>query len=142
MGIRQRMTHRAIVERDGGTTLDPYGAHIPSLNPTYGGEPIGLNWGVHPLNWGVHRLEWGSSLGSALPCYVQSQRERTVTAEGKIVAVTMLTIWAPMDADLRNEDIVIEVTNLQGNVLYEGKRRVTALIARETHLEGMLEYYG
>ena len=31
MGIRQRMTHRAIVERDGGTTLDPYGAHIPSI---------------------------------------------------------------------------------------------------------------
>ena len=65
-----------------------------------------------------------------------------MTAEGKLIAITMLTIWAPRDADLRNEDIVIEVANLQGNILYEGKRRVTALIARETHLEGMLEYYG
>ena len=141
MPIRSRMTHRAIVERDLGTALDPYGARVPSIAPIYGGAALGLNWGTHPLHWGAHRLEWGSTLSSALPCYVQPKMERTVTSEGKFIAVTMLRIWAPKDADLQNEDTVIEVADLRGSVIYEGKLRVTALVKRETHLDGMLERY-
>ena len=133
---------RAIVERDMGTEEDPYGAYVPNVSPVHGAEPLGLDWVDSPLNWGTHRLEWGSSLSSALPCYVQPRNERTVTDDGKFIAITVLNIWAPVDADLANEDIVVEVANLAGKVLYDGKHRVKALIRRETHLDGILEAYG
>ena len=142
MSIRSRMTMRATVERDVGTTEDPYGSHEPNISIIHGGAPLDVTWESHPLSWGLHEIEWGSSITGSLPCYVQPRTERTVTREGKFIAVTMLGIWAPVDADLENEDVVTSVKNLAGTTLYDGKRRVTALIRRETHLDGILEYYG
>lgn len=113
MSIRSRMIHRATVTRNVGTTEDPYGAHVPSIEQ-------------------VHE---------ALPCYIQPRTERTVTGEGKFIAVTMLDIWAARDADLANEDIITQIVNLAGNALFDGKRRVTALVNRETHKSGFLEGY-
>ena len=56
--------------------------------------------------------------------------------------MSMFSIWTARDADLVNEDNVNDITDLAGNVLFSGKHRVTSLISRESHLDGILESYG
>ena len=113
--IRQRMTMRATVTRDESSRLDPYGTRIP------------------------HEADIA---GALLPCYVQPRHESTITGDGKFMAVTVLWGWFPADADVRNEDVLGDVTDRAGRVLYEGQRRLTALVKHETHLEAILEAYG
>ena len=132
---------RATVQRNEATALDPYGALQVAVEPVHGASQLALLWGVHPLHWSTHPLEWGTSFGDALPCYVQTRMDRTVTSEGKFIAVESLRMWVPKDANLQREDVVTSVANLAGHVLYEGNLRVTALITRETHKEAMLEFY-
>ena len=82
------------------------------------------------------------TVGGPLPCYVQPSRQKTVTSDGRFLSVSMFSIWAARDADLANEDTVSGITDLAGNVLFSGKHRVTSLIKREGHLDGILERYG
>ena len=113
MGIRQRMRHRATVERDVGTTVDPEGGHVP---------------------------EWVQIHGS-LPCYVQPKSAQTLTQEGKFLSVRLWCLWAPLGADIREEDRVTQVTDLNGSIRIDDTLRVMPPLERETHLEMVLEEY-
>ena len=112
MRLSRPLTMRATVERTTGG--GGYGAPPPTLE----------------------------TVGGPLPCYVQPSRQKTVTSDGRFLSVTMFSIWTARDADLANEDTVSGITDRAGNVLFEGKHRVTSLISREGHLDGILESYG
>jgi len=112
--IRTRLTMRASVHRDVGTARDPYGSVAPSE----------------------------AQSAAPLSCYIQPRTESTISTDGKFLSATALRLWAARDANLENEDIVADVTDRAGRVLYDGRYRIVSLVRRETHAEAMLEAYG
>ena len=110
---RSVMKHRATVERDTGTARDPFNSRVPAFEQ-------------------VH---------NDLACYVQARMERTVADNDKFVAIADWLMLAPMDADLKEEDVVTKVTNRRGKVLFENRLRITGLVSLETHQEAALEQY-
>ena len=114
MSIRSLMKYRATIERDTGTQTDPFGGVTPSMTTVHDGD---------------------------LPCYVQSRRESTVADGEKFVAVVTHSLWAPLGADLQEEDVLTSVVDLRGNVVFPDRLRMLAPVRRETHLEFNLEAY-
>jgi len=113
MSIATRMTMRASIVRRLATERDPYGGAVPAdVRQTH-----------------------------SLPCYLQPRRESTLSGDGKIIAAEVFTMWAPQHADLANEDLVLDITDRAGRVLFPGRHRVVSLVRRETHLELLLERY-
>ena len=112
--MRTAMRHRAYVSRNVDGARDPYGAYVPAK----GDDSV------------------------TLPCYWQEQVARTSTSSGKLLAVRDDLLIVPRGADLQEEDTITRVEDLAGQVLLAGKRRVTAVVKRETHIEAVLEGYG
>ena len=78
---------------------------------------------------------------SYLPCLVQPRMDRTVGANGNLIAVQTLMMFAPKGTDLKHEDIVDAIIDLNGDVVFEGRRRVVAVMKYATYLEATLEEY-
>ena len=107
---------RATVERNAGVAHDPYGGVVP--------DPVILLSG-----------------SGALPCFVQAKMERFIADGQKVMHLARHVLWASLDADLREGDIVTKVVNLRGSVLFPGRRVIRPLVRREDHLEATLEEY-
>lgn len=126
MPARDRMTMRAVVHRQAVATTDF----------TAGTDPFGV-----PIDpYGVPTTE-AQLLHSAMPCYVQPTIERTIADGEKVLAVATYLMLAPLGTDLTQEDRITEVSNGANRNLFGRPLRITALVRRETHLEGSLEEY-
>lgn len=113
MSIRSKMVHRAAVERDVGTSTDS----LNQLSPDR------------------------QQINAALPCYVQTKMERIIADGNKFMALATYTMWAPLDADLKEEDVITRVVNRRGQEIFGNRLRVKPVVRRETHLEAVLEEY-
>ena len=82
-----------------------------------------------------------AALHDSLACLVQPRMDRTVGANGNLIAVQTLMMFAPKNADLRHEDIIERIIDLRGDVVFEGRRRVVGLLKYATYLEATLEEY-
>lgn len=110
--VRQRMTHRALVERDGNTTPDGYGdAGVPS--------------------WATHI--------AALPCWLyigpgaETARQRgTVVFEGPRLLV-------PVGTDITERDRINGVTDRAGAPVYDGILNILSVVPAHDHLELIVE---
>lgn len=115
MGIQNVLRMRATLRRDVGTEVDPYG-----------GRTIDVQ-----------------ELSPPLRCYVQPKVDRTITDSAKVIAITTFSIWAARNADIRNEDVITAIKDVKGGEIFpDAKYRVTSLVRRENHAEGILEQYG
>lgn len=141
MSVRNRMVHRASVERLNVNGLDSFD-QTATEQDVYGGDPLGLTWDQLILTWDGLELDWGAAADTLLPCYVQPQVQRIITNEGRFFAMRTFLMWAPKNATLEEEDRVLGVTDRRGRVLWLGPFRVKAPLMRETHLECTLETYG
>ena len=110
------LTMRATVERDAGVSRDPYGGRVP--------DPVILLAGT-----------------GALPCWVQPMTERFIADGNKVIHLAKHQLFAHVDANLRDGDVIVKVEDLRGDVLYPNRRVVRALIRRANHLEASLEEY-
>ena len=113
--IRVAMTHRAQVSRNIGTERDPYGARI---------------------------AESGESGLSPLACLLQERMARTVTSDGKLLAVRDMKLFFPRDADLAEEDTITDVRDLSGRAVSDSRLRVTSVVRYLSHGEAIVEAYG
>lgn len=108
------MTHRCSTQRD-----EP------------GTERDGFN---HPITAPVDVL-------SDQPCYWQSSAERFVADGDKVATVAKHLLLLPLDADIKELDLVTSIKDRRGRSLKSSKLRVLTVIRRETHLEAMPEEY-
>lgn len=142
MSVRSRMTMRATTERNVVTGYDIYGSPITALQEVYSNrDSVALHWGDHALTWGDHPLEWGGGTDGLLPCYVQASVERSITDDERLLIFTTYLLLVPKGADLLEEDVITQVDTRRGNIIFDSRLRLTTLVRRETHLEGVLEQY-
>ena len=114
MSIQHLLRMRATVRRNVATGENPYGGIITQIQ----------------------------DISPPLKCYCQAKREITITDDGKLIAVTTLAIWTAREANVQNEDTFDGVRDLRGVTVFPGIFRVTSLVRRENHAEGILEQYG
>lgn len=110
--VRQRMTHRALVERTVTTSADAYG-DAPA--PT----------------WATHI--------AAMPCffYVETGRAaggEAVRQRGTVVA-ERLRMLAPKGTDVTERDRINGVTDRRGTVIYAGAINIESVTPSHDHLE-------
>ena len=134
---------RATTERNVVTGYDiPYGSPITALQEVYSNrDSVALHWGDHALTWGDHPLTWGGGTDGLLPCYVQASVERSITDDERLLIFTTYLLLVPKGADLLEEDVITQVDTRSGNIIFDSRLRLTRLVRRETHLEGVLEQY-
>ncbi len=116
------LTMRATVERDVGTTINPYGAKSQSAD--------------------TPRMREIHTDSDPLRCEVQPVMQRIATSDGKYLTVTAHRIIAPARSDLQEGDVVTEVRRKNGEVLYSGRRRLVGVLFERDHTKGTLENYG
>ncbi len=114
--VENRMTHRALVERDGTTARDGYGAkQTPS-------------WASHIASQRCFFYrERGASGGE--------ERERSRGT----VQLDALRIMVPLGTDITAADRINGITERDGTVVEAGYMSVTAVTTAHNHLEVRLE---
>ena len=114
--VENRMTHRALVERDTAATRDGYGS---KSKPAYASH-------IAALRCFFYR-ERGA--GSS----VESERTRGT------VLIDNLRIMVPLGTDITEADRVNGITEVDGTVVESGFMAVTAVTNAHDHLEVRLE---
>ena len=76
-----------------------------------------------------------------LPCYVQSNVSVKLAATGRFFNATTYVGLFPLSADLQDEDVLVQVTDRRGNVIWEGLRVESLLPSKESHQEAVLARY-
>jgi len=112
VGIRSRMTMRAVIERN-QASADAYG---------HPGPP----------NWQI--------IAPAVPCYVWLRQAGTVVGAERTVTVDAPTMVVPLDTDITAADRVRNVADRLGKELF-GMLHVDAVLKRRDHLEVRLNEY-
>lgn len=109
--VRQRMTHRALVERDGQTAVDGYGA---------GGVPA----------WQTHI--------AVLPCFFYVEQTRTANDEIVQRGITVqenLRMIVPLGTDITERDRINGVSKRDGTAVYAEVMNVLSVTPHHDHLE-------
>jgi len=108
--IAGRLTMRADVERDQAAGTDDWGQPVPA--------------DYQPL--------------ATLRCFVWSKNSREVV-DGKVAMVEDLRAIFALDADIRGDDEIAQVTGRAGTVLISGRLRIEGPVQRKhTHQEAAL----
>lgn len=113
MGIRSRMTMRAVIKRNQAPGTDDYG------------QP-------GPTNWQIIAVD--------VPCYVWLRQAGTVVGNQRTVTVEAPTMVVPLDTDITVRDQVSSIADRLGKELF-GKLHVDAVLRRKDHLEVRLDEY-
>lgn len=117
MTARSRMTHRALIERDGATGSDPYNAaNVPS--------------------WATHI--------ASLSCwfYVPRGRQPQVTTDAATVTLEQPRLLAPKGTDIAEGDRINGIVDRLGASVYSGILNITSVVPKPTHLELVCEQVG
>ncbi len=111
MSARQRMTMRAVRERNQTTTFDSYGS--PEA-PVYA-VPV------------------------SLPCWVWSQSRRAIVDGDKTVFIEEHRGIFPLAVDLLEDDELADIKDRLGTVTVAGRFRVETIQRKHDHVEVALE---
>ena len=113
MSTRQRMRHRAIIERNGNLTPDAYG------------QPDVPIWYVH--------------VGGA-PCYFwEPSAQRGEIAGERNADIYAHRLLLPLGVDITEEDRVNGVTDRRGQTISDGVFGITQIVRKPDHLLLVLE---
>ncbi len=111
MGARQRMTMRAVRERNQTVTSDTYGSPEASVYAV----PV------------------------SLPCWIWSRSRRDVVDGDKTVFIEQHRGMFPLGVDLIEDDIIADVKDRQGAVTVAGRFRVLTIQRKHDHVEVALD---
>lgn len=112
MSARQKMTMRAVLQRNSNVALDP------------DGQPGIPTWDV---------------IDDALPCLWWVTSEREVMDTNKIAVVGQMKMMVPKATVITEKDQISEVKDRRGVVIRPGPMSIENVIPRRTHLELLLE---
>lgn len=114
--IAGRLTHRARVERDTATGTDPRG-----------GKPAPAFTLLH----------------EALPCFAWSNAARELLDGSKTAMIEDARILIAKDADLREGDVITNITDRAGSTIIVGRLKVEGPVQfKHTHREAALQRIG
>ena len=109
---RQRMTHRALVERTVTTPADDYG-------------------GAPAPAWETHI--------AAMPCWFYTSGGAESVRQRGTVVVEQLRMLAPSGTDITEQDRINSITDRAGGSVYAGLLNVGSVLPAHGHLELRLE---
>lgn len=113
MGARQKMTMRCTIQRNAGATDD---------------------WGGTTPDWQTHLAD--------VPCYAYIQGRaagREQVTEDRAVFLEDRRVLMPLDTDVTVAHRILQITDRQGQVLYDGPMTIDAVTRRRDHLQLAVE---
>ncbi len=111
MSARQRMTMRAIVERDTSSGTDDYG------------QPVKPAW----------------TTLATVPCWAWSKQCRERVDGNKSALIEDMRALFPLDADVLAGDEIVDITDRLGTVLIAGRIQIETMQRKHDHQEAGLE---
>ena len=77
---------------------------------------------------------------TSLACHIVAKPSHTYVKD-TLISVVRFTGFFPINADLKEHDVITRVTNRKGEELYDQRFRVKAPLKKRRHLEATLEQY-
>lgn len=109
--IGQRLTMRAMVERNVATGVDSYG------------HPVAPVFQAH----------------ATVPCFAYTPSANDIIDGDKVATVQDVRIMCAIGADIQDKDEIASITNTRGAVLFAGRYRVDGPVQyKHNHIEAAL----